>query len=83
MVFKGMSTATIKTAFVVVILVTILAQALVTLLPSLISNITGMANITNMPFASMFAAGGVVLLTLGAGVVLYFVSQFLPSGKGK
>ena len=65
-----------------IILLVIAVQILVSTLPTIIASIVNLSTISNLSFASFFAANGVVLLGLSAALVLGILAVFgLVKGK--
>jgi len=65
-----------------IILLVIALQVIVQTVPTVIAAIINMSTISNLSFASFFAANGVVLLGLSAAIVLGILAVFgLAKGK--
>ena len=62
----------LKSIIVAVIAVLFIAGVIGTLINATIL----LSTVSNMPFATMFATGGVVILLIGAGVIFLFLKVF-------
>ena len=65
-----------------IVMLVIAFSIMVGALPTLITSIINMSQISNLGFSSFFAANGIILLGLGAAVILGTLGV-LGLGKGK
>jgi hypothetical protein len=72
-----------KTMITGLLLIVVAMQILVSQLPSVITSIINLSQISNLGFSSFFASGGVVLLMLGVAVALAIFGMLGFGGKGK
>lgn len=70
-----------KGIMVAIILAVVSISLLAGLLPSLVGLTINMSLVPSMPLATLFAAGGAVVLLIGAAVVFAFVKLFLGGKK--
>ena len=79
----GMSkvkTSVISVWIIAIILLVVLAYVLAELIPEFQTAIASIGAL-NIPFASFFAADGLIILLLIVAVILFFIYVLLPSGR--
>ena len=64
-----------------VIMLVVAIQVMVSVLPTLIVAFGNISTVANLPFASFFATGGVVLLLLGLAVLIAVFKMIGFGGK--
>ena len=78
---SGVNTGLINSWIVGIILVIVLFIVLAELIPEFITAVTSIGDITDLPFASFFGAGGIIVILLVVAIVLVALKIFLPSVK--
>lgn len=78
---KGFSLSDPKALIVGIIVAVISISLIAGTISTLINDTIAIGTIPNMPLSSLFAAGGAVVLLIGAAVIFAFVKLFLGGKK--